>query len=66
MNGTEFANQKFFYNFNFSPFCVGRVLMIAISPTGKKYKVYMRSKVRGFEGTSRKEVGYSLLCGSHC
>jgi hypothetical protein len=49
MNRTEFAKLKFGYNFHFLPFPVEGVLMIA-SPIGKKSKVYMRSKVKSFDG----------------
>ncbi len=48
MNRTEFVNQTFFYKFHFLQFCVERFLMIG-SPSGKKLKVHMRSKVRGFD-----------------
>jgi hypothetical protein len=48
MNRNEFANLKYFYNFNLLHFSVGRVLMIG-NPAGKKSKVYKRSKVRGFD-----------------
>jgi hypothetical protein len=49
-----------FFNFHFLNFdpkgqeaMLSRVLMMA-SPTGKKSKAYLRSKVRGFDGTSKK------------
>ncbi len=55
MNITEFANLKVFYNFHFLHFSVGHVLMIA-SPTERRFKVYMRSNVRGFDSSSSKEA----------
>jgi hypothetical protein len=48
MNKTE-CKSKFLHLW-FSSFLVGRVFMIA-SYSGKKFKVYVRSKVRGFDGT---------------
>jgi hypothetical protein len=48
MNRTDFANQKFVYNFYSIDVSVGRVLIIE---SEEKVKSFMRSKVRGFDGT---------------
>jgi hypothetical protein len=63
INRTEFANLKFFYEYHLIPFPEGRVLVMA-SPSGKKSKVYMRSKVIGFECT-RQEVVVLEECIFH-
>jgi hypothetical protein len=57
----NFANPEIFYNFHVLHFSVGHDLMIA-SPSGKKSKVYVRFKVRGFDGNSRS---FTLLHSMH-
>jgi hypothetical protein len=49
MNGTEFVDLNFFNNLYSLHLSVGCVSMIA-SPSEKRFKVFMRSKVRGFDG----------------
>jgi hypothetical protein len=49
MNRTEFVDTKFFYSFYSLHFSVGLVSMIA-SPSEKRSKFSMRSKVRGSDG----------------
>jgi hypothetical protein len=44
------ANFKFFYDLYFIHFSVRCVLMTQRPSETKKFKVYMRSKVRGFVG----------------
>jgi hypothetical protein len=51
LSRTEFTYLKFFYDIHFLKFSVGRVLMIA-SPSGKRFKVYMRYNVRGSDGSN--------------
>ncbi len=53
LNRTEVKNLTLFYNFHFLHFSIGRVLTIA-NPSGKKFKVYMKSKVRYFGGAMIK------------
>jgi hypothetical protein len=50
MNRIDFANRKLVYNFHSINFSVGSVLIIA-SPPEKKSEVFMRFKVRSFDGT---------------
>lgn len=50
---TKFANLKIFFSFHLYFFSVGRLFKIA-SPAVKKVEVYIKSKVRGFDGTSEK------------
>jgi hypothetical protein len=51
MNRFKYENFTLFYNFHFFHLSLGRVLMIA-SPSEKKktFKMYMWSKVTGFDG----------------
>jgi hypothetical protein len=51
MNRTRFVNQKFFSFFDSLHFSVGRVSIIASPSEKKRFKVSMRSKVTGFDGT---------------
>jgi hypothetical protein len=57
---TEFVDLKFFYNFYCRHFSVGRVSTIA-SPSEKEVHVSMRSKVRGYDGTSKMIILYKPL-----
>jgi hypothetical protein len=52
MNRTKFGNRRFFLQLYFLHFSVGRVLMVTSPSEKKRFKVSMKSKVRGFEGDS--------------
>ncbi len=51
MDRNKFANLNFFYNVYFLHISVGRILIIS-NPSGKYSEVYMRSEVRGFDGSA--------------
>jgi hypothetical protein len=60
MNRTDFATPKFVYNFYFIHFSVGCVVIIASHSEEIISKVSkMRSKVRGFGGTSEASLSIS-------